>query len=214
MTRSAGIVIVSTLACLVVSSSAALAQNIEATGHVGGQFNGGLDLSNTRFRRIDVGNGVSFGATAGYLVGDHYGIEFQWNHNKANTVAQPVGGGTNIKLFQLTTNQYMGDFLFHFADREQKLRPFAMFGVGATSLSTNVSSVSGVTRFAFSLGGGAKYNLNRNIGVRAQAKWSPTYIATTNDGIWCDPFYGGCWVTGNNHYLQEFDVSVGLTFRF
>jgi opacity protein-like surface antigen len=214
MTKVIWIVIAAALACLMVPGFVASGQNVEVTGHLGGQFNGGLDLSNTRFRRIEVGNGASFGVTAGYLIGDRYGIEFQWNHNKASTVAEPRGGGTNIKIFNLTTNQYMGNFLFHFADREQKLRPFAMLGGGATSLSTDVSLVKGVTRFAFGLGGGAKYNLSPYLGLRVQAKWSPTYIATTNGGMWCDPFWGGCFFVGNSHYLQEFDVSAGITFRF
>ncbi|HXY48684.1 MAG TPA: porin family protein [Terriglobales bacterium] len=190
------------------------AQNFEVTGQVGGQINGGIDLSTPLFHRIDVGNGVNYGVTAGYLLGERSGVEFQWNRNQADTVAEPVGGGPNVKLFTLTTNQYMGHFVFHFADREHRLRPFVMFGLGATSLSPDVSSVNGVTRFAFALGGGAKYNLSPHFGLRAQAKWSPTYITTSDGGVWCDPIWGGCWVIGNDHFLNEFDISGGFTVRF
>ena len=102
----------------------ASAQNFEITPHIGGQFNGGLDLSTSLFRRIEVGNSMNYGVTAGYLVGEHDGVEFQWNHTKADTVAQPVGGGSDVNVFNLNQNQYMGNFLFHFADREAKLRPF------------------------------------------------------------------------------------------
>ena len=108
----------------------------------------------------------------------------------------------------------MGNLLFHFADREAKLRPFAFVGLGASDLSPDRSGVSGATRFAFSLGGGAKYNLSKHFGLRGQAKWSPTYITSTDGGYWCDPFWGGCWVVGNDHYLHEFDVTGGITFRF
>ena len=51
-------------------------------------------------------------------------------------------------------------------------------------------------------------------GLRGQAKWSPTYITTSDAGYWCDPFWGGCWVVGNDHYLHEFDVSGGIILRF
>lgn len=194
--------------------TSAFSQNVEVTGYAGYQFNGGLDLSTSLFRRIEVENSTNYGLSAGYLVGEHYGVEFQWNHTKADTFAQPAGGGSDIKVFALNQDQYMGNFLFHFTDREAKLRPFAFFGLGASHLAPDRSGVNSTTRFAFSLGGGAKYNISKHFGVRGQAKWSPTYITTTDGGYWCDPFWGGCWVVGNDHYLHEFDISGGITFRF
>ena len=207
-------VLLSALLCLVILPSA-FAQRFEIGGFVGGQLNGGVDLSTSLFRRIDVQNSVNYGVTAGYLLGEYFGLEFQWNHNGADTVAQPVAGGSEIKVLTLDQNQYMGNFLFHFKSEESALRPFAFFGLGANSLSTNRTGVSGATRFAFSVGAGAKYNLSKHFGLRGQLKYTPTYLTTTNNGgYWCDPFWGGCWVVGNNHYLNEFDVTGGITFRF
>ena len=195
-------------------SASAVAQNVEITGLVGGQINGGLDLSTTLFHRIEVGNGVNYGLTAGYLLGDHYGIEFQWNKNNAGTTAQPLNGGNSIKVFNMTQNQYMGNFVFHFVDREPNIRPFAFFGLGASDLSPDRKGVRGTTKFAFSLGAGAKMKMSKHLGLRGQLKWSPTYITTTQGGYWCDPFWGGCWAVGNDHYLHEFDIGGGITFRF
>jgi len=191
-----------------------LAQNIEVTAHAGGQINGGLDLSTSLFHRIEVGNGVNYGLTAGYLLGDHYGIEFQWNRNTADTRAQPIGGFSSIKLFTLKQNQYMANLLFHLTPREAKMRPFFLFGLGANALDPETNGVRGTTRFVFALGGGVKYNVSHHFGLRGQFKWTPTYISTTNGGYWCDPFWGGCWAVGNDHYLNEFDVTGGVTFRF
>ena len=192
----------------------AFAQNFEISGHIGRQFNGGIDLSTSLFQRIDVADSTNYGATAGYLFGEYFGAEFQWNHTRADTSAQPFGGGSSVKIFTLNQNQYMGNFVFHFKGQEERLRPFVFFGLGASALSTNRSGVSGATRFAFAFGGGAKYNLSRHLGLRGQAKYSPTYLTTTNGGYWCDPFWGGCWVVGNDHYLHEFDLSGGITLRF
>ena len=214
MTMNAKTTLLSSLLSFFLLFPAASAQNFEVTGHVGGQFNGGLDLSTSLFHRIEVGNSMNYGLTAGYLLGEHYGIEFQWNKTQADTVAQPAGGGQDRKVFNLNQNQYMGNFLFHFAERESKLRPFAFLGMGASDLSPDRSGVNGVTRFAFSLGGGAKYNFSKHLGFRGQAKWSPTYLTTTDGGYWCDPFWGGCWVVGNDHFLHEFDISGGITLRF
>ena len=197
---------------ILVALSPVAAQNIEFTPYVGFQLNGGMDLSSVLYHRIEVQNGVNYGLSLGYLLGDHAGIEFLWNHNQAGTLAQPNFGGTSVKIFNLKTNQYMGDFLFHFSNRETPTRPFVMFGLGATSLSPD-TNVSGATKFAFAFGGGIKHNFTPRFGARLQAKWSPTYVTTTNAGIWCDPLFG-CWHLGNDHYLNEFDITAGLTVRF
>jgi hypothetical protein len=42
-------------------------KGIELTPFVGGQFNGGLDLSTTLYKNIDVKNGLNYGFSAGYL---------------------------------------------------------------------------------------------------------------------------------------------------
>lgn len=200
---------------LFLTSAFAFAQNIEITGYGGGQVNGGLDLSTTLFRRIDVGNSANYGVILGALVGEHAGVEFQWNRNQADTTAQPVGGGSGIKLFSLNSNQYMGNFLFHLTPREARLRPFIFFGLGANNLSADRHGVNGTTKFAWALGGGAKYNMGKHFGLRGQIRWAPTYInTTTNGGYWCDPFWGGCWVSGKTNYLFEGDFTGGITFRF
>jgi opacity protein-like surface antigen len=200
---------------LFLASVATFAQNFEITGQAGYQINGGLDLSTTLFHRIDVENSLNYGISAGALVGEHYGVEFQWNQNKADTNAQPRNGSPSIKVFSLSQNQYMGNFLVHFKGRQATVRPFVFFGLGANALSTDRSGVNGATRFAFAFGGGAKYNLSKHLGLRGQLRYSPTYITTTsNGGYWCDPFWGGCWVVGKDHYLNAFDMTGGIILRF
>jgi len=194
--------------------STALAQNIEVTGQVGGQINGGVNISTLLFNRLEVRNGLNYGVTAGYLVGEHAGIEFQWNRNQADAVGQRISGLPSTKLFNLTQNQYFGNFLFHLTAKDHALRPFGMVGLGANALNTGVSGVSGSTRFAFALGGGAKLNMTKHLGFRGQIRWVPTYLGSTNTGYWCDPFWGGCWVVGTSHYLHEFDITGGITLRF
>jgi hypothetical protein len=167
------------------------------------------------FHRLEVRNGANYGVIAGYLLGEHGGVEFQWNHNKADAAGQPIGGGSSVTLFNLTQNQYMGNFLFHLTPRESKLRPFAFVGLGANALSADRSGVSGSTRFTWALGVGAKYNMGQHFGLRAQFRYAPTYLTTTSTGgYWCDPFWGGCWAAGNSHYLNEFDFTGGITLRF
>jgi len=203
-------------ACLFFLTSVfGFAQKIEVTGYGGGQINGGLDLSTTLFQRIEVGNGANYGVILGYLAGEHAGIEFQWNRNQADTTAEPLGGGPGVKIFTLNSNQYMGNFLLHFKPREARMRPFVFFGLGANHLSADRNGVDSTTKFAWALGGGAKYNIGKHFGLRGQIRWAPTYITTTTTGgYWCDPIWGGCWVSGETHYLFEGDFTGGITLRF
>jgi len=199
---------------VLVFAVSGFAQNFELGAQVGGQINGGLDLSTSLFHRIEVANALNYGITFAYLPGQHAGLEFQWSKMNADTRAQPIGGGSSVKVFSLGQNQYMANFLYHFTDKEASTRPFAFFGLGASSLDPDRSGVQGATRFAFSVGAGVKHNLSRHLGVRGQVKYAPTYITSTNGGYWCDPFWGGCWIVGNSHYLHEVDFSGGLTVRF
>jgi opacity protein-like surface antigen len=204
------------IAWTVLAAPTAWAQKgIEVTPFIGGQINGGVDLSTSLYKRIDVQNGLNYGVSASYAIASKYtAVEFIWNHNQASTVAQPTSGGANLKLFNLTSNQFLGDFVIHFKDSESRLRPFVLLGAGATHLSPDRSQVSSITRFAWVFGGGVKYSVSKHVGIRLQAKWSPTYINTATQGVWCDPFWGGCWAKGDAVFLNEFDGTAGLTFRF
>ena len=126
------------IAWTVVAAPAACAQRgIEVTPFIGGQINGGLDLSTPLYNRLNVQNGLNYGVNAGYLIGKYGGVEFMWSHNQADTLAQPIAGGPDLKVFGLNTNQFLGDYILHFKDRESRLRPFVLFGAGATNLTPN-----------------------------------------------------------------------------
>jgi hypothetical protein len=189
-------------------------KGIEVTPFVGGQFNSGLSLSTSLYHGIDVQNGLNYGVSASYSISRLASVEFMWNHNQSDALAQPLHGNVDVKLFSLTTNQYLGDFLLHFKDSESRLRPFVFGGAGVNNLAPNRSGVNSTHRFAWVFGGGLKYSLSKHLGVRLQAKWSPTYINTFTQAIWCDPFWAGCWTKGDSVYLHEIDATAGLTFRF
>jgi hypothetical protein len=54
---------------------------------------------------------MSYGISGVYLLGEYTGVEFMWNHNKADTRAQFTAGGTASKVLELHINQYLGDFV-------------------------------------------------------------------------------------------------------
>jgi opacity protein-like surface antigen len=201
-------------AWIVMAAPVAWAQKgIEITPFVGGQINSGLDISTPMFNRIDVQDGLSYGISGAYSLREYTGVEFTWNHNKANTLGQLTSGGTAPNVLELHTNQYLGDFIVHFKSRESRFRPFLFVGAGVSNLAPGRSDAGSITRFAWTFGGGVKYNFSKHLGVRLQAKTSPTWINSGSKEFWCDPVWG-CWSIGENNFLQELDFSGGITFRF
>jgi outer membrane protein W len=206
--------VLAVIVAVAVVPKASAQKGIEVTPFIGGQINGGLDLSTTVYNRLEVQNGLTYGATVSYAINKLASVEFMWNHNQADTLAQFSSGAADRKLFSITSNQYLGDFLMHFKDSESRLRPFVFVGAGIANLAPNRNGVNSTTRFAWVLGGGIKYSVSKHLGVRFQAKWSPTYINTFTEGVWCDPLWFGCWASANSVFLHEFDGTAGLTFRF
>ena len=74
-------------------------------------------------------------------------------------------------------------------------------------------SIGGTSRFSSTWAGGVKVNATERIGLRFEARWTPTYIKSDATGWWCDPFWG-CYVVGNAQYSNQFELSGGLNFRF
>jgi opacity protein-like surface antigen len=203
------------IAWTVLTAPAVWAQKgIEVTPFVGGQINGGVNLSTSIYNNLNVQNGLNYGVSATYLIREYTGVDFIWNHNQGGAIARPVNGGPDQQVFELNSNQYLGNFVIHFKNRESRIRPYALLGAGVTTLAADRGHANTATRFAWVFGGGVKYTLSKHLGVRVQAKWSPTYIDTTTAGVWCDPYWGGCWTKGASVFLHEFDGTAGLTFRF
>jgi hypothetical protein len=62
------------------------------------------------------------------------------------------------------------------------------------------------------LGGGVKI-YRGPVGARLEARFTPTYIRSTDDGWWCDDYWG-CYTIEQLHYAKQFEFSGGVTFRF
>ena len=201
------------LGALLVSGLPCLAQyRFEVQPFAGYKYGGGVDVGSNPFgvNRINIDSSVSYGVTATFNPAERLGVEFLWDRQPTNATANYNSGGSLGTKVGFTMDQYHGDFLFSLADHGSKVEPFVLVGFGASNMHGGGSST---TKFSFGVGGGLKYFVTQHIGLRVQARYTPTYAYTTSGGIWCN-WWGYCWSVPNDHFLNQGDVTGGVVFRF
>lgn len=161
-------------------------------------------------QNITFDSSIAYGVTATFNATPHLGLEFLWNRQPTNAVGKLPGGLNFPQTTSVNLDQFQGNFVFTFREREARLRPFVLVGFGATDIS---GRNAGVTKFSYALGGGVKYFVSEHVGVRLQIRYAPTYLYSTSAGVWCN-WYGFCFSVPNDHYLNQGDVTGGLILRF
>ena len=73
------------------------------------------------------------------------------------------------------------------------------------------------------MGGGTKFSgtgafgvkvfpfASPKFGLRAEVRWTPTYIKSDPGGWWCG--YWGCYVVEDAQYANQWELSGGFIFR-
>ena len=170
------------------------------------------------FDRIDPKDSFGWGFDVGVFVGPNAEVGFIYMDQP--TTLQ-VSGTTTKDVGDQSTHTYHGYFAYNWGHPDAPLRPYAMFGLGATSFSdvsfTTVNGVartiSGVSRFSTTIGVGAKVYGQGHVGGRFGLQWTPTYIKSDAAGYWCDPYWG-CYLVGNAQYSNQFTLNAGVAIRF
>ena len=127
-------------------------------------------------------------------------VEFKPNSGQSQT----VGTGFANNYVQLGVRQGL--------PKTEGLAPFITASMGINVLDADNSDSS--TRFAWSLGGGAKYMVPNNprLGFRLDVKWMVTPVPSGTYGTWCD--YWGCYVTSGTDWLHQGSAGLGLILAF
>jgi len=201
------------LTILTLFSIPCLAQyNFEIQPFSGYKYGGGVNVGANILgvSRINVDSSISYGATATYNFAEHLGVEFLWDRQPTNASANYAGGGSLPTKVGLKMDQYQGNFLMSLTGHGSKLEPFVLLGAGASNMRGAGSST---TKFSSGLGGGVKYFMTPHVGLRLQARYTPTYAYTSRGGIWCN-WWGVCWSVPNNHFINQGEVTGGVIFRF
>ena len=201
----------------------AFAQNVEVSGFLGWSIADGVDgnavlAGNGQiYDTIEPKDSMIYGFTVGALVGEGAELGFRWA--QAPTTLQ-IKGTATTELGDMSINSYHGYFAYNFGEKDARMRPFVLIGLGATSFgSVTVNTglrdftTAGETQFSTTWGAGVKYFPAPKVGVRVAFEWTPTYIKTDTAGWWCDPYWG-CYLVGNAQYSNSVQFNGGVTVRF
>src|SRR5262249_52368665 len=81
------------------------------------------------YNDVDIKSGGNFGFTAGFFITPNAEVEFLWNRQFSNfDVSNPA---PSIELASLSVDNYFGNFVYNWGESDAKIRPFALFGLGA-----------------------------------------------------------------------------------
>jgi hypothetical protein len=170
------------------------------------------------YNRVDPKDSFGWGLDVGVFVGPNSEVGFIYANQPTKLT---VTGTTTKEIGDQTTNTYHGYYAYNWGEGDARVRPYMLFGLGATSYSdvsyTSAAgaarTVPGVSRFSGTFGAGVKVYGSGRVGGRFGMRWTPTYIKSDATGYWCDPYWG-CYLTGNAQYANQIDLNGGITIRF
>ncbi len=199
---------------LAAVTASAQEPRVELSGTAGWTFSDGVSGSanDNSAVRVDPKDAFSWGARLGIMASPNIEVGGLFNLQKTDLVAT----GIIDRSVPQTIYNYHGYLAYNFGDPEAKARPYILGGAGATqfgALKTGVGDIGGQTKFSTTWALGVKINASRNVGLRLEGRWTPTYIKSDAAGYWCDPYWG-CYTMASAQYANQFELSGGLTLRF
>lgn len=204
-------------------ASVASAQDLkyEITPLFGGIFGGTMDLEQQGLPNVDahLGDNITYGVAGGIRFDgedceDCSLIEFRWMRQGTHVGFQSnplVVTPTAFSSFRpyVTINDFLGDFTHEFSIEDvASIKPFVTATLGAALLGTPASSE---TKFVFGIGAGMNIFPARHWGVRIQAEYLPIVMHGELQRLYC---FGGCIVILGGGVMNQFQVTIGPSFRF
>ena len=170
-----------------------------------------MDLTGGTYDRLEFKDSASFGLSVGTDVSSEGALEVLWSHQATSVTGRLAADGTKAKISDVNADQFLFDGLYLMGD--EKLRPFVLAGVGATTWNPT-GNYESVMRFSWALGGGLKYYMSQRFGIRLDARWVPTLVES-NNSVFCVSNGGAqCNVTSSGQLVNQFEFAASAILRF
>ena len=192
------------LALLFVASAPAAAQplrdSFEISPYGGWVFGGelsGIDDS------VDVDDHLASGVRLGFNMGDHFGLEVGYLHERADLILEGGLDDHDEKVGKIDLDTLDASMLFHVG--EGRIRPYFVLGAGATRVDLGGADDD---RAHVSIGGGLKAFVAPVFGFRFEARRRWTLLRDTEDDD------DHCRRSCSDDALGQTEVTGGLIFAF
>ena len=210
--------------CMILTCSWAAAQDYkyEFNGRIGYTFSEGVEVNPNDYlgsviTKISPNSGFTYGMGFDYFLSEQFSIGFNWNRQQSKLRAD-VLGLEGVDFTDMSVDNYHAIFTYNFFDEGEFFRPFVFGGLGATHYGPDKVqgiSISGATKFSTTWGGGVKYYTSDHLGFKGGIRWTPTYINSNSDGIYCSPHWPWeCYIVSKSNYSHQFELSAGILVRF
>ncbi len=171
-----------------------------------------------RYDQVDPKDSFSWGFNVGVPVNPMIEVGFLFGQQMSALVAD---GSAKTEAGDMTVSTYHGYVAYNFGPEDAPIRPYALFGLGATSFGSvdyttrtgQPGVIGGFTNLSTTLGGGVKGYVSERLGWKAGLQLTPTYIKSDAVGWWCDPYWG-CYVIGDAQYSNQWTFNGGAVIRF
>jgi hypothetical protein len=201
------------LLLLLVPSTALAQTRFELTPYAGWRH--GNDVRDVSGTAVEFDSGVAYGFMVDVAVTRNLYAEFIYSYRKTSgsafvpPEAEPFMGNGTID-FEGNLDYYQAGVLYQFETRYTAFWPYLVASIGAASLRSDGGST---TNLAGTLGGGLKYMLSDNIGLRAEYRLFVTDTDFVGRGGWCD-WWGFCYSTIQTRYLYQSQLAGGVIIGF
>jgi outer membrane protein W len=196
-------------------SSAHAQGRFELTPFGGTRFGGQVDLTTPNTENFDylkIKSTWDYGVIADYNIWSKFQAEVMWNRQPTQFEPHIFMTSSFSTPSDATLDMIQFSGLYEFGNERAKLKPFVVAGLGFTHFNSDIE-LPFDNRFSANVGGGVKYFFTRHVGVRMEARYSPTQTTSSIQPV-CDPFFGGCFNTKIHNYAQQGQANLGLIFRF
>jgi len=189
----------------------AWAQKFEIAPFAGYRTGGSFNAEAEERTKITVDGGAAYGFSAGVGLDESWQIEFIWSRSETEMAERPPDfASPAIKLYDANVDMYHVNLLWQYGLAQDRFRPFAFGGLGATHFKPE-EGFSSETRFSLGFGGGIKLFISDNLGVRVQGRLIPTLMQADSE-IYCRP-HRPCYRIYDDEFLFQGEFTFALVLR-
>lgn len=166
----------------------------------------------TDLDNIGLNKSFAAGVAVSRRLSRYFDAEGTYSFQRSTAVGVGNNGENQGRVAGANLHYFQGDVLLYFNESGTRLRPYLLFGAGATVLSPRDTLHGTRAGFSGSFGGGIKWRGNGKWGIRAQFRYLPTKMYTKDNTFWCAQV--SCFYVPNTAWLNQYEFAAGPVFRF